>query len=75
MEIIKEKSIYSMRKIATVVILLVFLVACLGYLIQHKFAELPNSYIIIIGTVFGFYFAKDVIRNVKIKTEEDAKVL
>lgn len=57
----------SWRKIMTAGATIVFMTASIGYLIANKFAELPDSYQLIISGVFGFYFLKSILRNVTTK--------
>lgn len=72
MTIFKENNgDFSWRKIMTAGALLVFMVACLGYLIKHDFDELPNSYQLIVAGVFTFYFAKNLINKAKITTNDN----
>lgn len=56
---------YSWRKGLTGITVLMYMVAVIGYLIKHKFGELPSSYIGLIGVVFTFYFFKSTIENIK----------
>lgn len=60
---------FSWRKALTALTALTFVTACVGFLIAHKFIELPMSYQIIIGGVFTFYFGKSLIEGKKIKVE------
>lgn len=64
---------FSWRKIMTAGALFCFMTSVMGYLIVNNFAELPNSYQLIIAGVFVFYFGKDVISNTKITTEQIKK--
>lgn len=48
----------SWRTILTAEAGFLFAIAVVGYLIKHKFEELPDSYQLIISGVFGFYFLK-----------------
>ena len=71
MKIFNENSPVSWRKILTFISGLIFFIACIGYLYSNGFKkELPTSYQAIIGGVFAFYFAKELIRNTKIISEE-----
>ena len=53
----------SWRTILTAEAGLLFAVAVIGYLIKHKFEELPDSYQMIISGVFAFYFLKRLFGN------------
>jgi len=57
---------FSWRKGMTAVTVVIFVTANIGYLIAHKFAELPGSYQAIIGGVFVFYFGKRMFENLKL---------
>lgn len=60
---------YSVRKFGgySAIILMIYLVV--SYTIAHGFKEeIPNSYIVIIGVIIAFYFAKDSIRNIGSKS-------
>lgn len=59
---------FSWRKLMTGGALIVFMMSVIGYLITNNFAELPGSYQAIIAGVFAFYFGKDLIRGVKLET-------
>ena len=61
---------FSWRKIMTGGCLLVFMTAQIGYLITHGFDELPTSYWAVDAGVFSFYFMKDVMRKLKVSTDE-----
>jgi hypothetical protein len=68
--IFTDKGEFSWRKIMTGGCLVVFMVAQLGYLVTHKFDELPTAYWAVDVTVFSFYFLKDTLRNIKIGTTD-----
>ena len=57
---------FSWRKTGTALSFLSFTYAVIGYCHAHKFAELPNSYLIIIGGVFAFYFGKNLFDGKKL---------
>jgi uncharacterized membrane protein YkgB len=68
MTLFKEQNgVYSWRRILTCIAALIFAFSTIGFL--FGLPELPGSYQAIIAGVFGFYFVKDLARNVKIKTE------
>lgn len=76
MKIFNARNNISWRKISTCVVLVIFSIACIGYLIKKNFAELPKSYISIIGGVFAFYFVKSVreaISRTNTKKDENEK--
>ena len=58
--------VFSWRKTLAGIVGLIFTTHCIGFLHRHNFDELPTSYMITIGSVFAFYFGKDVMRNTKI---------
>ena len=58
---------FSWRKAGTALCYLVFGTANIGYLITHKFDELPASYLYILAGVFAFYFGKELITGFKEK--------
>lgn len=62
--------VFSWRKAGTALNFIIFATACLGNLIKHDFNELPNSYLLIIGGVFAFYFGKRFFEDNKIKVEK-----
>lgn len=64
---------FSHRKVMTVVAVVLFAVAVIGYLIAHDFEELPTSYITIIAGVFVFYFGKRLLEGRKITVIDDNK--
>lgn len=55
---------FSWRKGGTALCFFLFTYSVMGYTIKHGFDELPNSYLIIIGMVFTFYFGKTAIDNI-----------
>ena len=57
---------FSWRKALTCICGTVFSTACIGYLVANKFGELPNSYQIILGGVFAFYFGKKFFENLRV---------
>jgi len=62
----KEQSqnrVSSWRKYLTIECGALFAIAVLSYLVKNKGGELPASYMIVIGGVFAFYFAKTAIEN------------
>lgn len=60
--------VFSWRKAGTAIVFIVFAYAVIGFCHKHNFDELPGSYLGIIAGVFGFYFFKDVINNITVKT-------
>lgn len=62
----EENGTYSWRKILTALSGSLFGYSVIGHQIKSGFEELPSSYQAIIAGVFAFYFAKDVLRNMKI---------
>lgn len=68
--IFTDKGEFSWRKIMTGTCLIIYLIAQMGYLITHNFDELPTAYWAVDASVFAFYFMKDVLRNVKISSDE-----
>lgn len=71
MNIFKDKSDYSWRKVLTALAAFLFAFAVVGWLVKNTFAELPAAYQAIIAAVFAFYFAKDMLRNITINKKED----
>ena len=63
---LENSGVFSWRKAGTAMIYFVFAFSVIGNQIANKFDEMPASYYTIIAGVFGFYFMKDVFRNVKI---------
>jgi hypothetical protein len=61
---------FSWRKLMTAGCLVVFMFAQIGFLIEHDFAELPTAYWAVDASVFGFYFLKKSIDNIKIGSNE-----
>jgi hypothetical protein len=61
---------FSWRKIMTAGCLIVFMFAQIGYLVKHGFDELPTAYWAVDASVFGFYFLKKTIDNIKIGSNE-----
>lgn len=59
---------YSWRKILTALCAILFAFSVVGN--SFGLPELPAGYQAIIAGVFGFYFFKDVARNVKLTTNE-----
>lgn len=60
---------YSVRKFGgySAIILIIYLV--ISYTIAHGFKEeIPTAYVTVIGVIIAFYFAKDSIRNIGIKS-------
>lgn len=72
-DIFSEKSKISWRKLLTAIGGFLFAFAVIGNQIKTGFDEMPGNYIAVIGSIFGFYFVKDVLRNKKIivKDEKD----
>lgn len=71
MKVFKETNgEYSWRKILTAITAVVFAAACIGFLITHGFDELPGTYQGIIAGVFGFYFLKEPLRKLNVKTDK-----
>lgn len=66
----EKDGIFSWRKLMTAGALVCFMTAVLGWLIEHKFEELPNSYQVIIAGVFVFYFGKHLIEKTQITTKQ-----
>jgi hypothetical protein len=64
--IFTDKGEFSWRKIMTAGCLFLFMLAVIGYLLKHEFDELPQAYLSIIAGVFGFYFLKSFLQNIKI---------
>jgi len=56
--------VFSWRKFLTAQSGALFATAVLWHLIKHNGDELPASYMIVIGGVFAFYFAKTAIENI-----------
>ncbi len=67
--IFMEDGVFSWRKALTCNAAVIFTTACIGYLITHKFDELPTAYWAIIGGVFVFYFGKRMFENLKVTTK------
>jgi len=61
-----ENDEFSWRKTGTAICYSVFATACIGFLVAHKFAELPGSYQAIIAGVFVFYFGKRMFEGIKL---------
>jgi len=57
---------FSWRKIMTGGCLVVFMVAQMGYLVVHKFDELPTAYWAVDASVFAFYFMKRALEGIKV---------
>lgn len=55
---------FSWRKGLTALCSSLFTGAVVGNLIKNDFKELPPSYMLVIGSVFLFYFAKTAIDNI-----------
>lgn len=67
MKAFKEKNgTFSWRKAMTLVSVILFAAAVMGYLITHNFNELPPSYTTIIAGVFVFYFGKRLLEGKKL---------
>lgn len=60
---LEKDGTFSWRKGLTAIVSFIFAFACIAFLFGCP--ELPQSYQIIIGGVFTFYFAKNVIRKEK----------
>ena len=56
---------FSWRKAGTGLCFLLFAFIVIGYCITHNFNELPSSYLVIIGMVFTFYFAKQPLSKLE----------
>lgn len=68
----KLENIGSMRTIGAFMAYILFAFCVISYEVANDFKELPNSYLVIIGMIIGFYFAKDTIRNIKIGSKDNA---
>lgn len=71
MNIFKDKSEYSWRKVLTALAAFLFAFSVVGWLIKNTFAELPTAYQAIIAGVFAFYFAKDILRTFTISKKDN----
>lgn len=60
---------FSWRKMMTALCVSTFSFAQIGYLIEYKFKELPAAYMAIDAGVFAFYFLKNSLDNIKIKSD------
>jgi hypothetical protein len=61
---------FSWRKIMTAGCLLVFMIAQIGYIIEHDFDEMPTAYWAVDAGVFSFYFLKETLQNIRIGNKE-----
>lgn len=68
-----EGNQYSWRKIMTAICLIIFAAAEVGFLVTHHFEELPPSYQAINAGIFGFYFTKTILRNIKVNATTTEK--
>lgn len=74
MNVFQEKDgSFSYRKVMTIVTIILFAIAVIGFLITHNFDELPTSYTTIIAGVFVFYFGKRLLEGRKITMVENQK--
>jgi hypothetical protein len=67
--IFTDKGEWSWRKLMTGGCLLVFMLAQVGYLIEHSFDELPTAYWAVDAGVFSFYFLKKSLENLKVSND------
>jgi len=68
-ELLKEKSIFSARKIITYSTLIVFIGAQILWLIVNYKEMLPTAYWSSDVAIITFYFSKDFLRNLKVSSE------
>lgn len=62
---------FSWRKAGTALIFFLFAYCVAGYCITHNFDEIPGTYQGIIAMVFVFYFAKESLRKMTLKSAGD----
>jgi uncharacterized membrane protein len=60
---------FSWRKAMTAIVSVTFAACCIGFAFFAWVRELPAAYTAIIAGVFIFYFGKDVISKIGIKSE------
>jgi hypothetical protein len=72
-DVFTDKGEFSWRKIMTGGCLLVFMMAQIGYLITHKYDELPTAYWSVDAGVFAFYFLKKTFEGIKLTSEGNNK--
>lgn len=62
-----KNNVFSWRAALTAIGGFIFTFACIGNL--FGLPELPKSYQIIIGGIFGFYFSKELINKIRVDKE------
>lgn len=73
--ILSELSNFSFRKLAALTCILIFAIACIGFLIINGFKELPASYVLVISTIMISYFAKKPISEITAKFSKNEETI